>query len=667
MKNIFKSFSFEKTTDRIKETFIKFPLSFASALIVFWILEFLILQNSLVSNYTEQLLIKSVFSISLFYFLTIWIYLLSYKLNFSKIKTCFTQILAILFCIFFFFSFPENLFNNFFVEEMTYIVITFIWVISFIFISSFLKRISKKDTEFNNKYYSFFNEITSKILMSIIVWVALMLLWFIAFWSLFALFDLKNLLDEENTFWSWAAFSLSLFAPIYFLYQVWLSSNNLIKKIKENKFYSFLNNYLALPFIIIYFVILYAYSFKVLLNFQDWPQWIISWMVILFSLFWYLIYIFSYVFEEKMNLVKIYRKYFPLAVILQTPMLFYAIYLRINQYDLTINRYLVVVFWLFLIVISFYLLLSKKKYLLYIPTTLTLFIIIISIWPWWVYMFPESRQLNLLEKDLTSAKILQNWNITLPEKEIDIEWQLSWKIYEKVTYLCEFHGCDTMDDFFPNIINEIKNADKSEWEKNHIEQIQKYEETIRTNTSKNEKEYLEKLKKEKYTWINPWSFQSKLIEKLKVRPYYAEKTDSELINFNLKDFSRYTIIEVKNYDYIFDISNEKLSEIKENNHLYEANYDITTSKLIINKNWISIEEFDLVDDFKSIYEENKNSIWAYSNVTLDKQIELVKSWDTVDIKIVLNDFSIRNPDYKWDRINSYSPYVNWKILLKEKN
>jgi len=60
-------------------------------------------------------------------------------------------------------------------------------------------------------------------------------------------------------------------------------------------------------------------------------------------------------------------------------MLFYAIYLRINQYDVTINRYFVVAFGLWLLVISLYYVFSKKKYLSIIPAILTLFTIIISI------------------------------------------------------------------------------------------------------------------------------------------------------------------------------------------------------------------------------------------------------------------------------------------------
>jgi hypothetical protein len=88
-------------------------------------------------------------------------------------------------------------------------------------------------------------------------------------------------------------------------------------------------------------------------------------------------------------------------------MLFYAIYLRIAQYDITINRYFVVVFGIWLLLISIYYVLSKKKYLGNITVLLTLFTVIISVGPWSVYQLPESRQLERLKTNLIEANILQ--------------------------------------------------------------------------------------------------------------------------------------------------------------------------------------------------------------------------------------------------------------------
>ena len=679
MKNLFKNISLEKIKEVLVQTFKRFPLSFVSSLLVFSILEFLVFQENLILKTTENILLKLIFSLSVVYFLSIWLYLLAEKFEFKRKKTCFLQSLTVLFWISFYFSFEENLFNNFFTEELIYIIITFIWTISFIFISSFVKSFLKKDFE-NDKYYTFFNEISSKILMTLIVWWALTILGFIALGTTFALFDLGDYIDESRFFGYWAVFSLSLFAPVYFLAQAPEKDTdlNLFEKIKNNKFYNFLNNYITLPFIIIYFFILYAYTIKVLLNFDSWPEWIISWMVILFSLFGYLIYIFSYGFEQKLTLVRVFRKYFPFAVLLQTPMLFYAIYLRINQYDFTINRYLVVIFWIFLVLISIHFIFSKKKYLLALPALLTLFIVTISIWPWGVYSFPEARQLKLLEQDLVEAKIIQDSKLVIPLKESDIEAKLSGDIYEKVSYLCAYHGCDSMEDYFSEIIKQIKETDKKTWETNHLENIEKYTEAIKDYEQTDEvrteinEDNLEREQKNVYTWISSWTFKEELIKKLKVKRYSANSNNNKYINFRIDYNLRTNFVEIKDYDYIFDINTASRVASIGNKDLYSAEMNTDIEKLIIYKSWEVFEEFSLVWDFEEIYEQNKNNITNFSTVNLKENFELEKIWEKLNIKIILSEFRVVNKDYIWVnasvndiRDNIYN-YVAWKILLKEK-
>ena len=672
MLNFFKKLSIKNLEKNLKESFERFPLSFVSSILVFSILEFLILQENFILNTTEELLIKGIFALSVVYFLSIWVYLLSEKFELNKLKTCLLQWVVVLFWLAFFYSFPENLFNNFVNEEITYIFITFIWVISFIFIAPFVKKLYKKDCN-NDEYYTYFNEIFSKIAMAIIAWLFLMLLWMLAIMAVFALFEL-NFLDEGKTYWTWAAFSLSIFAPLYFLAIAPEKETNLVlfDSIKSNKFYNFLVNFIALPAIIVYFLILYSYTWKVLLNFQNWPEWIISWMVIGFSLFWYLVYIFSFAFEENLSLVRVFRKILPFAVLFQTPMLFYAIYLRIDQYDFTINRYLVVVFWIFLVVISLYFIISKKKNLITTPAILTLFIIIISIWPWGVYQFPENRQINLLEKDLINAEILQEWEIKLPKAYGDVEAELSWKIYEKLDYLCDFHWCDSMSDLLWWVIEEIKDEDKIEWTKNHLEQIEKYKKAIEEYEGKDEArmkiniDNLERLEKEVYTWISSWEFKSKLTEKLKVERYssYIDK-NKKYINFRVEYNLISSFIDVRWYDYIFDLVSNSRLDIVKNSDIYTAKMDIDTEKFVVYKWWIEYEEFDLDWDFDLVYEENKDNINNFSQVILKENFILEKKWEKIDIKLVLSEFWVLNPNYDLKDDDFYS-YVNWKVLVREK-
>jgi hypothetical protein len=677
MKNIFANFSIENFTNNVKTAFARFPLSFVASVLIFLIFVYTIYNWDIIPNQVENILYKSILSLVTIYFLSIWVYLLSEKFNLTRFITCFSQLWSILFWVLFYFSFEQNLFNNFYSEELVYIIITYVWVISFIFVTTFIKSLINNDVD-NDKYYTYFNSVASKILMTVIVWWALTLLGVIAISTIFALFELTTYVDESKFFWYWVAFSLSLFTPIYFLTIAPEKEENLtlLDKIKENKFYNFLSNYIALPFIFIYFFILYAYSLKVLLNFSDWPKWIISWMVIWFSLFWYLIYIFSHAFEKKSEFVRIFRKVFPFAVLFQTPMLFYAIYLRINQYDFTINRYLVVVFWIYLVLISLYFIFSKKKFLLFIPLLLTTFIIIISIWPWWVYSFPEGRQLELLKPDLVEAKILQWTQIVLPKDEKDIEDKLSGKIYENVNYLCDFHGCESMSNIFWTLLEDIKKQDKIDWEKTHEDEIKRLKSEI-SNYSGTDKEILDinkrnllRIENQRYPWIYFWTYTSKLLEKLKVKPYYAwDIVNQKYIYFSLDYTKRNSMLKVTNFDYIFPLWTlywaKYFSDTVEpiENDLYYSKYDIDNSKLIIYKNKVVLEEFDLNSDFTKIYDLNFNNINSNGGVDLKELVSIEKVWKIVDIKILLEDFSILNPKYDW--IDTSLANISWKILLKE--
>jgi len=91
---------------------------------------------------------------------------------------------------------------------------------------------------------------------------------------------------------------------------------------------------------------------------------------------------FSKSYEDEHRAVQIFRKFFPIVVIPQIPMLAYAIILRINQYDLTMNRYFVVIFGIWLTIISLYFVFGKIKSLTVIPATLTAITLLISIGPW---------------------------------------------------------------------------------------------------------------------------------------------------------------------------------------------------------------------------------------------------------------------------------------------
>lgn len=266
-------------------------------------------------------------------------------------------------------------------EAMVFFLLHLFGFIFVIFVAPYIGKIHSPK-ENTVQYANYFTLVAWTKLMSGIVGVSVLLLGFIAIGSVTELFDLSGVFFREKIYGYWATISLALITPIYALMH--FPDLGKIKKdtYDTNRFFSFLVRFIGIPFILIYFVILYAYSVRVLANFHDWPNGIISWLVIGFSTFGYLIYIFSESYAGEGKIIAPFRKYFPFAVLPQVLMLFYAIYLRIAQYDLTMNRYFVVIFGLWLTIISLYYAISKRKLILFIPLTLTLISLGISFGPW---------------------------------------------------------------------------------------------------------------------------------------------------------------------------------------------------------------------------------------------------------------------------------------------
>lgn len=221
--------------------------------------------------------------------------------------------------------------------------------------------------------------------------------------------------------------------------------------------------YIGLPAIAIYFVILYLYTAKVLVNFSDWPRGEVSWMVIGFSTFGYLLYIFSHAIGEPNGLIQRVRRYFPFVVIPQIAMLAYAIYLRIAQYDLTMNRYFVIVFGLWLFGISLYYGFAKSSRLVYITVSLALTTLVISIGPWSVYQYPLARQHDRLIQNLEIAGIYSGGTITPLQSYESIDPVLSNEIARGIEYVCGFDNCDRIKMLFSKELETAISEKQSRW------------------------------------------------------------------------------------------------------------------------------------------------------------------------------------------------------------
>lgn len=556
--------------------------------------------------YSNEKIWKVISTLIITFLLNIWITVFIESNSIKALNKIIWSILSIIFWIFFYFYFWPNISS---LENLTFFIITFIWISSLLFIAPYLKNIfSWKDD--NSKFYTYFYKIFQVFTNSFILWLVLFILWNIAIWSVFELFDLSNFEILDKIISYWAILWLVIITPLYALLQIPNKKEAKSEHFNENIFFSFLIKYIAIRFIYVYFLILYAYTIKVLLNFWDWPKWEVSWMVIWFSLFWYITYIFSYIFEKKSNAIRFFRKYFPYVVIPQIFMLFYAIYLRINQYDLTINRYFIVIFAIFLLTISIYYIFSKNKNLKIIPAVLTLFTIFISVWPWSVYSLPEKRQAKLLINNLEKANILQtSWKITPLDNYKDINNELSNNIYSQIKYLCDFNDCEKVKTIFSEKIKELELENKKQWQ----EKISKY---IKVERS--------------YTWKEDKNFTIH---------FYLDR----------QDWQKVFPIKINWYSKIYRLDSYKNSEKQ------SAFLDIKNRKILLTHNWENLE-ISTESIFNSLL-KNKNT--SKNNRFSKKDLTFI--WE--NYKIFFESISLRNDNFTWDEENIYENW-SWYILIK---
>jgi len=608
--NFFKQLTTKKLRETLVATFERMPLSVIFAVIAFSIFVIQIAVENL-PVYIDNILGKSIITVIVMFFLSITVYLYGETRNVRRLTGWYNQLATLVFGLLFYYFFEENLFDNFYAESFIYIAMTIVGTIAAVFIAPFIAQALKGKAK-QRDFCIFGYSLVLSTAMAIVVGIVVMLLGFAGWLSITTLFDI----DFDNVYAYWAALSLSLFAPIFFLSQIPSVQIDTSTSIEDNKFFGFLIKYIGLPAITFYFIILYVYTLKVLVNFSQWPHGEVAWMVIGFSFFGYLIYTASYIFERDFKPAQKFRQIFPYIVIPQIFMLFYAIGLRINQYDITINRYLVVAFGIWLLLISLHFIFSHKKYLGAIPLGMILFIIITSLGPWSVYSYPEARQLNNLTQNLLEAGILQgeSGTITALEDKSDIGAELSSEIYGSIEYLCNNHGCDALSGIFANELAELRAKDKEEWEKNKKESEAWQEDWY------NEQEY---------TTMNSWSIVDRLTDRLKVQRYYKSDSRDEYKRFRTGRANEDVF--VSGYDYFvqLDYEPELMRAIGgENKRVYNAIINVEKESLYIYKNGELAETFSLQSDFAAVLAgDNDALIFELNN-------------NAMQVKVVLNGLSI---------------------------
>ena len=295
-----------------------------------------------------------------------------------------------------------------------------------------------------NGFWQFNKTLFLRFLLSVLYSGVLYLGLALALLALTMLFNVNIKKEQYGQLWFFLA---GIFNTWFFLAGIPKNMDELDSITDYPKGLKIFTQFVLLPLVAIYLLILDAYGIKIIIQWELPKGWV-SWLVNAFSVFGILslLLIWPIRNDEGNKWIStfsrwFYRALFPLIILLGV-----AIGKRVMQYGITENRYFVLVVALWLAGIATYFLLSKTKNIKLIPVTLCIIAFLSSFGPWGAFSVSEKSQVKRLEKLLTEEKILVDGKII---KATDtISDKNGRQIASIVHYLHDHHSFDNIKHWF---------------------------------------------------------------------------------------------------------------------------------------------------------------------------------------------------------------------------
>lgn len=205
--------------------------------------------------------------------------------------------------------------------------------------------------------------------------------------------------------------------------------------------------YVLLPLVSVYLVILTAYLGRVLVT-RTWPSGWIGFLVSALAALGILSLLLVHPEREREDQPWIdrYARLFWFAILPAVAMLLLAIGQRIGQYGITERRYLLLALALWLAAIALFYAISRSRRIEIIPISLGLLGIVTWLGPQSAYDVSERSQVGRLAGLLETHGVLVGGRVTPSPGEIPAE---DWRqVHDAIRYLIENHGTDAIDPWF---------------------------------------------------------------------------------------------------------------------------------------------------------------------------------------------------------------------------
>lgn len=205
--------------------------------------------------------------------------------------------------------------------------------------------------------------------------------------------------------------------------------------------------YVLIPLVVVYMIILYAYMAKIIIQW-DLPKGWVGYPVIGVSLAGMLALLLVHPIRNnpESKWVVPYAKlfywaFYPLIVLISV-----AIVTRISDYGVTENRYLVVVATAWLLGIALYFSFRRTTDIRIIPISLCIVSALAAFGPWGATAFARRSQLHRLQEMLIADEVMIDGSLEQTAKPLPFERKQ--EISNIVEYVIGYHGADRIRDWY---------------------------------------------------------------------------------------------------------------------------------------------------------------------------------------------------------------------------
>ena len=195
----------------------------------------------------------------------------------------------------------------------------------------------------------------------------------------------------------------------------WIYLSDFPKNIQQNTTINFNKalevfvKYILIPLVLLYLVILYAYSFKILFEWELPKGWV-SYLVTALAVLGFVVQVIINPVQKTLKswTIRIFHPFFYIMLLPLIVLLFVAIFRRVADYGITENRYFVIVLACWILGMALYLLIAKNRRLIVLPISL-FFLALLTSFGYWSAMSVSMRsQLGQFRKVFQTVKSNEN-------------------------------------------------------------------------------------------------------------------------------------------------------------------------------------------------------------------------------------------------------------------